>query len=296
MKKKYMFHINPGWRALMLLMLSLFFTPALFSAETTIEIPKRVISLGPIVTEEIYLIGAQDRLIANTTYCDVPEAARLKEKIGSVIQMNVEKIISLRPDLVIASTLSRQKQINILKSQGIRVVKFENPETFAEICDMTMDLGKLLGRQEVAVQVTDHAIKAVYAIRAKTEKRPKRRVFIQIGIKPLHTTTQNTFIDEYITMGGGINIARNEKSGVYSREKVLKENPDVILIATMGSSKKAGEYEKNRWMQFKSLTAAANGEIHVLDPDVVCSPTPRTFVRGLSIISKLIHPGMGESP
>jgi len=253
---------------------------------------KRVISLSPIITETIYLLNAQDSLIGNTTYCNVPKEAQFKEKIGSVIQINVEKIIRLHPDLVIASPLSREKQLKILRNQNINVITIKNPETFPQMCDITMRIGKVLGKEDVAQKIIKKAEKEVEAIRLKTADHPGKKVFIQIGMKPLHSANKETFINEYIHYGGGINIAENEKSGIYSREKVIKENPDVILIATMGTSRKSGEIEKQRWMNFSSLNAAMQNQIYVLDPEIICSPTPATFVKGLKKIVSLIHPGL----
>lgn len=254
------------------------------------SVPKRVISLGPIITEMIYLLEADSRLIANTTYCIVPPQAKQKQKIGTVLKMNVEKIISLEPDLVLANSLTSQKQIVILKNQDIRVIKFENAKTFDEMCQMTVDLGIILGKKEIALQMTGMARKEVDFIRTETKDLPKRKVFIQIGIKPLKTTTTDTFINEYIKFSGGMNIVRDAKTMVFSREKVVWDNPDVILISTMGSSKTAGENEKAIWMKIDSINAVKNNEVYVLDPDIVCSPTPATFVKGLKEISQLIHP------
>jgi len=260
------------------------------------KIPQKVISLSPIITETIYLLNGQDLLIADTSYCNSPEQAQFKEKIGSVIQMNVEKIISLHPDLVIASPLSREKQIQILQNQKINVIKIQNPQTFPQMCEITLTIGKALGKTDMAKKIIAAAADEVEAIKLKTEGLPKKKVFIQIGMKPLHSANKDTFINEYIKYGGGINIAETEKSGIYSREKVLKENPDLILIATMGTDKKAGEIEKQKWMKFTSLNATIKNQIYVLDPELILSPTPVTFVKGLKQILSLIHPSLDLKP
>ncbi len=254
--------------------------------------PSRVVSLGPIITEMMYLLGADHQLIANTTYCVMPEDAKKKEKIGSMIQMNVEKIVSLKPDLVLASPLAKDKQLIMLEKLGIRVIRFVNPKTFSEMCDMTLTMGEMLGKTENARIVVEMARKDVDAILLITGSLPKRRVFMQIGIKPLKTANRETFINEYIEYAGGINIASDVKNGVYSREKVLEEDPDVILIATMGSSATAGEHEKNTWMRFTSIKAAKHHEVYVLDSETVCSPTVVTFVDTLREIAKILHPGV----
>lgn len=251
--------------------------------------PQRVVSLSPIITETIYLVGAQDKLVANTTYCNVPAEAMKKEKIGSVTQMNVEKIVRLKPDLVIASALSKEKQLMILEKMGIEVMRAQNPKTFDEMCHMTLSIGRILGHETEAEVVIDRTRHEATHTLSLTEGLQKPRVFMQIGLKPLHSANKEMFINEYIRYTGGINIAENEPSGVYSREKVVAENPDIILVATMGSSKKAGELEKARWMSLKGLKAAKTKRIHVLDPEMICSPTPVTFVKGIAELLPLIH-------
>ncbi|MCP4020709.1 MAG: ABC transporter substrate-binding protein [Desulfobacteraceae bacterium] len=254
------------------------------------KIPQRVISLSPIITETIYILDAQDQLIANTTYCNIPAAAESKEKIGSVIQMNVEKIIQLSPDLVIASALSKEKQLIVLRRNKVRVLQTPNPKTFDEMCRMTLSIGKVLGKEAEAKKIIDIASTQVNAILEKTLALKRPRVFIQIGLKPLHSANKDMFINEYIRVGGGINIAENQSSGIYSRENVIAQNPEIILIATMGTSKKAGEQEKQRWMTFDSLDAVKNNRVYILDPEIICSPTPLTFVAGLKSVLPLIHP------
>ena len=252
---------------------------------------QRVISLSPIITETIYLLGAQEKLIGNTTYCNIPGEARFKEKIGSVTQMNVEKIIRLNPDLVISSALSREKQLLILEQQSILVLRAKNPKTFGEICEMTLEIGVTLGREQEAGIIVKKARKEANQILQETKDLAKPKVFLQIGLKPLHSANKEMFINEYIRYGGGINIAENESSGIYSRENVIRENPDVILIATMGTSTKAGKLEKQRWMSFKSIAAVKENRVHVLDPEMILSPTPITFIKGLKMILPLLHPG-----
>ncbi len=258
------------------------------------DFPRRVISLGPVITEMIYLLEADDRLIADTVYCNEPEDARTKTRIGSVMQVDVEKIISLAPDIVLANPLAREKQLDMLRRMGLRVVQFENPATFEKICNMMDTLGRLLGKEEKARAVITDARDAVNAIVRHTSRLAPRKVFIQIGLNPLHTSPEGTFINEYITFAGGVNVAAGEKSGNYSREKVLENDPDVILIATMGSDKAGAEKEKETWLSYPSLNAARTGEIYVLNPDIICSPTPVSFVKALRDIVRLIHPDPPE--
>ena len=277
------------FKAFFVWVLVLVCTPAWAAAQTPTP-AARVISLSPFVTETIYLLEAQDQLLADTTYCTVPPEAAKKEKIGSVTQMNVEKIISLQPDLVISSPLSKKKQLKLLRSQGLRIMEIRNPKTFDQMCTITRNIADALGKTAQANALIKQAVDDVEKVRRQVAGLIPRRVFIQIGLKPLHTVNKDLFINEYIVMANAVNIAENLPSGIYSREEVIKQNPDVILVATMGSSKKAAALEKKRWMAFSSLSSAKNNEIHVLDPEVICHPTPTTFASGLRQMAALIHP------
>jgi len=263
--------------------------------EKTAPAPERIISLGQTITERIYLLGADRNLIADTVYCVEPEDAKHKEKVGTLLQANLEKIVALKPDLVIASNLARPKQLRKLKNLGIRVVQLSYPKNFSEMCRQFLDLGVLLGKEEKAKEIIDNTRKEVAAIRMKTGNLPKKRVFIQLGIKPLHAVTRESFLNDYIEFAGGENIALNEGRGAYSREKVLKGNPEVIIISTMGSSEgETGEKEKEAWMKYGSIAAVKNRNVYIVNPDKLCSPTPITFVEALSEIAEMIHPGFNH--
>jgi len=266
-----------------------------YRAQKTAPAPERIISLGQTITERIYLLGADRNLIADTVYCVQPEDAKYKEKVGTLLQANLEKIVALKPDLVIASNLARPKQLRKLKDLGIRVVQLSYPKNFSEMCRQFLDLGELLGKEEKAKEIIDNTRKEVAAIRMKTGSLPKKRVFIQLGIKPLHAVTRESFLNDYIEFAGGENIALNEGRGAYSREKVLKGNPEVIIISTMGSSKgQTGKKEKEAWMKYGSIAAVKNKNVYIVNPDKLCSPTPITFVEALSEIAEMIHPGFSD--
>jgi len=116
-------------------------------------------------------------------------------------------------------------------------------------------------------------------------KKPK--VFVEIGARPLFTVTRDSYINDIIKRAGGINIASDTKSGLYSREEVVKQNPDVIVIATMGTT---GYAERNFWLRFRTLKAVREGRIYIVDSYKICSPTPLSFVESVELLVKLFHP------
>jgi iron complex transport system substrate-binding protein len=252
--------------------------------------PQRIVSLGPINTENIYLLGAEDRLVGNTSYCVHPEAAKSKEKVGSVMSFSVEKVLSLEPDLVLASNLSPAGSLQKLRDRGISVVQFHQATSFADICDQFMILGRLLGLESRAVELVSAAHQKVAEIGRQTATLPKQKVFLQVGSHPLAGSIGRSFTHDFIALGGGVNISEQQLSTATNPEKVIAENPDVIIIAMMGSESGLAVQQKKDWMTKPVIQAVLDDRVHVLDPDLVCSPSPATFAKTLKVIAELIHP------
>ena len=253
--------------------------------------PQRIISLGPLATENLFLLGAGDRLIGCTIYCLRPEEAQHKEKIGTILQVDVEKILALQPDLILATGLTQPQQIEQFKRLNIPVVHFHQPNSFEEICEQFLRLGKLLGLEQRARDILDGARQKVNRIRQQTAGLPHQKVFFQIGSRPLFASITNSFTHDYMALSGAENIAANESRGEYDYEKVISHDPDTILIAIMGSETGAGAQEKKQWEEFQTLSAVKNKRVHILDPNLVCSPSPASFIEALELIVPLIHPG-----
>ena len=259
-----------------LILLVLCFNTTVFSQDA----PNRIISLGPSLTEELYLLGAEGKIIGCTTYCKCP-----KEKVGNVVEVNVEKILSLKPDLVLATSLTNQRDIEKLRSLGVNVITFKTPRNFSEICEQFLRLARIVKREQKAKEIIKQANREIEEIKKRIKGLPRPRVFIQIGARPLFTATKDLFINDLIEMAGGINIA-SSKTGLYSREKVIEDNPDVIIIITMGI---AGKMEKKHWQVYKAIKAVKENRIYLIDSEKICSPTPLNFVKALKEIVDLLY-------
>ena len=252
----------------------------------TLHLPRRIVSLIPTVTEELYLLGAGDRIVGVTVYCQRPPEAQTKEKVGTVVDVNIEKIVELRPNLVIASPLTDHKQIRKLRNLDIEVKIFPEARDFDGLCKNFLTLARLLGREQKAEEIIDKARSELGAIKNAIARFAKSRVFVQIGANPLFTAKRGSFINDLIECAGGINIGRDAKTGIYSREEVIKRNPDIILIVTMGI---VGEKEKEVWLRYKTVTAAKNRSIFTVDSYSVCSPTPLSFVETVKEFVRIFH-------
>ena len=252
--------------------------------------PRRIVSLGPSVTEELYLLGAGDRVVGVTNYCLKPPQAREKEKVGTVKEANLERIIDLKPDLVIATSLTDLKALAKLRDMGIKVITVPQPKDFSQICAHFLELGSVVGKRAEAEDIIVKARDRIRAIQDKCKNSPKADVFVQIGAKPLVTANRDSFFNDLVELSGGVNIAaasRGLSYMPYSREKVLEADPDVIIIVTMGI---AGKAEKELWETFKNLKAVKDKRIYIVDSDKFCSLTPLTFVEALEEISGILHP------
>ena len=258
------------------------------------QAPARIVSLSPLLTENVFLLGAGDRLVGNTTYCTKPEAAKAVPKVGSVMELSIERIVGLRPDLVLAINLSPPQQVAQLTRLGLKVRTFRQPESFAEMCDQVLELGRLLGREQRAREIVDEAARRAEAVRRATSDLPRQKVFLQVGANPLFSSVRDSFTHEYIGLAGGENIAADRSSGAMTTEQVLALDPDLIIIAVMGSEHGIGRNEKGKWERYAAMRAVRAGRVHVVDPDRVCSPSPLTFAASLETIARLIHPELGE--
>lgn len=248
---------------------------------------KKIISLGPSITEELYLLGAQDRIAGVTIHCRKPEQADEKEKVGTAVEINVERITVLKPDLVIATSMTSPKSIEKLRSLGIKVVVFCAAESFSRLCDQFLELGRLIGKEKEAQEILKRCRSEAEAVRKSVERLPKPKVIVQAGAKPLWVATRDSFINDFIEMSGGENLGPPGLNGHFSREKVLELNPDVIIITTMGI---IGDDEKSLWQKYPSISAVKNNRIYIVDSDKFCSPTPVTFAKTLKETAVMLHP------
>lgn len=275
-KKK---HSKNFYQSLLLicLILTIFFPKAL-SCETKF---KKIISLTPSITQSIYYLDAQDRLIGCTNYCHLAISDDI-EIVSSAIKPNLEKIAKLKPDIVLASGMISERDVNTLRRLGIKVEIFPTPRSFIEICNQFTLLGDLIDKQKRAEEIVKESAERVNRIRDEMKKRGNSpRFFIQIGASPIFTVIPGTFMNDYIIYSNGENIASALSSGTIGREFVVARDPDYIFIVTMGIT---GEHEERRWREFINMKAVNNNRIFILESEKACQPTPVTFAETLEII------------
>jgi len=247
----------------------------------------RIVSLAPSLTESIYLLDMGQYLVGNTIYCNKPKDAQNKKRVASAVDVNIEEVIRLNPNLIVATPLTDHRAINKFKSLGIDIASFVQPYNFNQMAAQFLCLGQKLGQNQLAEKLVNRTQNKINMLTGCLNKVNKQKVFVQLGARPLYAATSESFVNDLISLAKGINIAANEKNGIYSKEKVIASNPDVILITSMGMT---GEAEKNRWLRFGSLKAAQSGRIHIIDSELFCSPTVVSFTDALAQLIQLLHP------
>lgn len=252
---------------------------------------ERIVSLGPAITENIFLLGEGDKIVGNTIYCTRPEKAKYIEKVGNVIDVDVEKIYSLKPDIIFATNLTNIKDVNKLKQLGLKVEIFSYPLNFEQLCNDFIKLGKIIGKEKKANEIIEKVIIELKKIKIKDQKRKK--ILVQVGSKPLWVAGSDSFVNDMIIFAGGVNAIKG-KGGIYSIEEIIKINPDVIIITTMGID---SEEEKKMWQRYKMIEAVKRNSIFIVDSDKICSPTPLSFVETVKELYNLIYgeKGVGRS-
>ena len=245
----------------------------------------RIVSLAPSVSKEIQDLNMSDNIVGATSYCEISKTNK-ELIIGTTTEVNIEKILLLKPDIVFATTLTKESTVKSLTNNGIKVHQIKKLESFEHICSHFIKLGELVGKADLAqsiAEISKQKIDSLINIIPPGAEKPK--VFFQIGAKPLFTVIPNTFMNDYIIMAGGENIATDFNKGTITRESVLKRNPDVIFIVTMGI---IGDDEKSIWNSYKELKAAENNKIFIINSSTACSPTVLTYTKTLEkVINKI---------
>jgi len=202
------------------------------------------------------------------------------------MSVNIEKTFTLKPDVVIVSSLIKPETIDNLKKLGLHVVYQEYPESFEEICSYFIKIGKLVGKETQAKGIIMQQRARLEKLQTEVPAGKNPKIFIQIGANPLFCAVPGTFMDDFITFSGGKNIAYDLDLGSVTREFVLKQNPDIIFIVTMGI---VAQEEKDTWLSYSSLSASKARKIFILDADKTCSPTPVLFIDALEEMIRLMY-------
>ncbi|MGB5924882.1 MAG: cobalamin-binding protein [Dehalococcoidia bacterium] len=253
--------------------------------------PQRIISLAPSNTEILFALGLGDKVVGVTMYCDYPPEAQDKEKVGDYYGPDIEKIIALEPDLILATDFHRFDLIPALEEQELAVFAVA-PQTLEDALDSIQKIGEITGREAEAAQLVNGMGSKIEEIEEQTKEfEEKPSVFYITWHDPMWTVGRNTWIDDLINVAGGVNIfSENFEGGAMVQiEWVILHDPEIII-----TSEWSYDWALNA-TELASTNASQTGRIYTFDDDLAQRPGPR-LVKGLEWFAHLIHPEIFEEP
>lgn len=246
----------------------------------------RIISLTPSITEELVELGVKNNIVGATSYCRISKENQ-DLIIGSVIEVSEEKILLLKPDIVFTTSLTKQTTLDVLKNNGVNVKVLKKASSFEAICENYLEIGKFISKENDAITNIKKAKNKVDSLMISIPYREdKPKILFQISANPIGTVIPNTFMEDYITYLGGVNIFRDLDKYIVNRESVLIRNPDIIFIASMGF---VGDQEKENWKKFKEVSAVQKDNIYLIDSNIASTPTVTNFTKTLELMLKKIY-------
>lgn len=259
-----------------------------FNREVRIEQePKKIISIAPNITETMFAIGAEDKLIGRTDFCDYPKESKHIESIGSIYNPSIEKIAELDPDLVIASTHFKKEILEKLEDLHIKVVVLYGSESFDGAYETIEKVSTIVNRREEGKLVIDDMKNTVEDVinRIKDLEKPSVYYVLSYGKGGDYTAGKGTFISQLIEMAGGENVASDVEGWKYSLESLIEKDPYILICSKYFDTKEGIEKANG----YKDLTAVKEGRVFEIDNNLLDRQGPR-LAEGLKDLAEIIHP------
>jgi cobalamin transport system substrate-binding protein len=255
-------------------------------------VPKRIVSLAPSLTEVVYALGLQDRLVGDTDYCDYPPDAQKKPKVGGAINPNMEQIASLHPDIVLViRDFNRLDTVRALDTLGITSYVVDSPRTVDAIIASTKRLAGVLGAPQAGKTVSDELERRLATLQEKLSSVTPTHVLFVVWTEPLISAGKKTFIADALRKAGAISIVESTQDWPQmSLEEVVHLQPEYLVFANSHSEAAARDFDAlaNR-PGWRLLDAVRNRHYAVIS-DAVNRPAPR-IVSAIEELARQLHPG-----
>lgn len=256
-----------------------------------VSLPARVtraISLAPNLTEVVFAIGAGDKLVGRTSYCDYPPEAKAVAEVGDTRTPAIEKIIGLRPQVVLVSTASQLEVFTQqLQSQNIAVF-VTDPHDLEGVFRSIAQVGEILGQKEQADQLVKKLRDRTNAVEQAVKGKQPVRAFYQVSGEPLYTAGRDSFVTDLMRRAGAASVTADVPGAwpKYSNESALAAKPEAIILPTGGSM---GAANSDVTAALRQSPAALQGRVYKINDDYLARPGPRA-IDGLEAMAKALHP------
>lgn len=253
--------------------------------------PERIVSLSPSTSEIVAALGAEERLVGRTEYCNFPEEIQDSAEVGGTSTPNLEKIVELKPDVVLASTHVPEEIVTKLRELDIPTIFLNEQDNFEGTYSAITETANIIGEKEKGEKlVTDMKTKKdtiVASVNKELEGKERPTIYFtnSFGENGDFAAGGDTFINEILELAGGINVAKDVNGWVYSKEKLVEKNPEIIILpGEIGLKKQLKETSV-----YKDLDAVKNGKVYEVDGDKISRQGPRV-VDALEEVAKVINP------
>ncbi|MFV9629644.1 MAG: ABC transporter substrate-binding protein [Methanosarcinales archaeon] len=264
-----------------------------FGSEVIIkESPQRIVSLSPCNTEILFAVGAGDQVVGGTTYDTYPPEAVNLSKIGGFSTVDIEAVVNLTPDLVLAEYGNGEETVNALMNLNLTVVSL-NPKTLDDILDNILLVGKITGNDESSLLLTTDMKQKIENIGAQTKDIPdsnKPTVLYIVWHDPMYAAGTGSYPNDLLTIAGGMNIVDEEGWPIIDLEQIIDRNPEIIICSGMGSGSYTIMEAITENEVLSTVDAIKNNKVYpISDPDVMELAGPR-IVEGLTELYGYIEP------
>ncbi len=261
----------------------------------TIEkLPERIVSLGPGITEMLFALGLGDKVVGVTDYCDYPEEAKTKPRVGGFSTPDLERLVAAKPDLVLAGDIQKEVGVPALEKLGLTVVTLA-PKTLDGVLNNITLVGHIFGESQEASKLVTQLKERISSVTMKTETLTAEqhpRVLYVLWHDPIWSAGRETFVSDLIEKAGGANVFADdfEEFRVVSLEAVITKDPQVIIVSAMGLGGEVVYSSIKGETRLSTVEAMVKNRIYkISDSDLIELPGPR-IVDGLEEVAKLIHP------
>ena len=279
-------------RALRHFLIALLVATIAFAADST---PKRIVSLSPSTTEILYGVGAFPHVVGVSQYCTFPPEAAKLPHVGGWQTSDVGQILTLHPDLVVLTDAQAPFISDSLRAFGLHFMTVPS-QSLADVFAAVEHIGEATGNQAKASLLTREMHASLDAIRAKTERLPRRTVLLSVSRTPgtlsdLYVATAGSYLIDLIGIAGGQSVVQPARRGYgkISKEAILTLNPEVIIDLVHGSKAGFGEHAADVWNDLPELQAVREKHVYPIDDSFI--PHPSQFVtRTAEIFMHILHP------
>ncbi len=264
------------------------FTDSYGNVVTIEACPERIVSVAPNMTEMLFELGVGDKVVGRTDYCDYPAETANIQSVGAIDKPDLEKIISLEPDVVIATTFT-EEGIAKLDAAGIPVVVLHEEGTVDGVYVMIEDMGNIVNQNQTAATIIEDMKTTIADVQDKTKELEKPTVYYVVGYGEYgdYTAGGDTFVGGMLEIAGGDNIAKDISGWNISLEKIIESDPDIIIIS---------EWMKDDFVNapnYSELSAVKNGKVYTMDVNMLERQGYRN-AQGILELAKIFHPGVFE--